>query len=109
AVKLTYDRLRTAAVELAARGPLETAVAQHERVTWERHVGYGSAEQEIRLWTSEEAVLARLRDPDLNYEGLAVAQRFLIEYLAARPPAGRRALDLVAYDELLALAGAIAR
>src|ERR1017187_9542549 len=49
-------------------------------------------------------MLSRIQKEISDQAGIAVASRFLIEYIAARPPVGIRPISLSVYDRLTALA-----
>ena len=55
-------------------------------------------------FTDREGLLRKLTHETADRDEARLANRFLIEYVAARPPHGTSALSMEAYDRLLALA-----
>jgi hypothetical protein len=102
-----YELLRERVRRLSSKGLLEAFVLFHERLICEDYLTHAGVESELRLWSTPNEVEARLRVSLPEFAHALVASRFLIEYIVARPPRGREALGLTAYDELLALASEI--
>jgi hypothetical protein len=107
ATQVHLDELAALVASLDPEGLLEQLVAQHEatlrgdavyRVTYGAKAAcYGAQEmsKNLRQYVPDEA-------------GLAVAQRFLIEFAAARPPHGIRPVSQDVMDRALALASQVA-
>jgi len=104
AVEYYYTRLTETVAELSPEGLMAFLVSQDEALV------HDSASREQRL----PAQLACFGASSLHAQDLltaerkgveaAVASRFLVEYAAAMPPAGNRVINLMIYDELLAVA-----
>ncbi|MDP9381426.1 MAG: hypothetical protein M3Q29_15025 [Chloroflexota bacterium] len=92
--------------EIATLDPddlLEWLVAFYERVVYEKATREMSIPTRIACFATEPQMVKKLREemPDLNKA--AVPARFLVEYVAARPPRGLRPISLAVYDRLMAL------
>ena len=102
-----FRRFEQLVATLSPDGVLEALVAYGERLVQRQ-------ERERRLTPTRVACFGNLREvvEELQRDGTilsttAVAHRFVIEYVAARPPTGLRPFSLEAYDELIALAAVI--
>ena len=102
-----YGVLERLVAELSPDGLLEALVAQNERVIYEREFRELTVPTRIACFGERSRVIERLAEelPETATAGLA--GRFLIEYVAARPPAGEWPFSLGVYDRLLALAAQI--
>jgi hypothetical protein len=104
AVEYYYTRLTETVADLSPEGLMGFLVSHDEALV------HDSASRVQRLPSQLACFGATsLRAQDLltaERKGVeaAVASRFLVEYAAAVPPAGNRAIDLMIYDELLAVA-----
>jgi hypothetical protein len=102
-----FQRMERRVAQLHPAGLLEGLMVSHERLIYEDYVSQNGVETEVRCWSSAAEVEARLRESVPRFAALLTASRFLIEYVAARPPSGDEAVSLSAYDELLAIASTI--
>lgn len=103
-VTFFYMRLERLVATLDPVGLLEHLVTHHEAVV------YSNAAYEWQAHTSLE-LRRSVRDEwaaELPmYSSTAMASRFLLEYVVARPPNGEQPFSLSTYDRLLALADLI--
>jgi hypothetical protein len=109
AVSFYFSELERLVHDLSPEGVLEHLIRHNEaliRAEAEqvlmlptRIACFGAGEELVRELGQRIPALARA----------AIANRFLIEYVASQPPSGGRHLSLAIYDELLALASEIAQ
>jgi hypothetical protein len=102
-----FQRMEQRVAQLHPADLLEGLMLSHERLVYEDYVSQNGVETEVRCWSSAADVEARLRESVPRFATLLTASRFLIEYVAARPPSGNEAVSLAVYDELLAIASSI--
>jgi hypothetical protein len=102
-----YGDLERLVASLAPDDVLEKLVAQNERVIYERQHLELTIPTRMACFGEHSSVVERLCEELPEIATAAVAGRFLIEYVVARPPAGTRAFSLSVYDRLLALAAQI--
>jgi hypothetical protein len=109
AVERAYEELTLAVARLEPDGLLEWLVGMNESVTTTNIARQLEASAQAFAGTPVDASTTRNEDLERPVHRTAVALRFILEYVAARPPAGRRPISYSAYDELLALAAFIVR
>jgi hypothetical protein len=91
---------------LSSAGLLEHLISIHEAVV--RHEAVERCTLGARIAAfGETGLLEQMRRSLPEATQTAVALRFLIEYVTARPPGGLRPISLDVYDRLLALCGQI--
>ena len=103
-VAASFGEFERRVAELSPEGLLEQLILLNERVVQEQ------AQRQISMLTRQlcygdldEEIAARPHEwTRMNTAGICT--RFLIEYVATRPPTGDRAFSTAAFDELLALA-----
>jgi len=104
AVTYLYQRLEAEVAELAADGLLEDLLRRNEALL------LSSARRKLLVVTRPacfgnwDVVLGPLIREEVDWSQADTSHRFLVEYVAARPPRGSRALSLSRYDRLMALA-----
>ncbi|MGA3057386.1 MAG: hypothetical protein ABSE70_05015 [Candidatus Limnocylindrales bacterium] len=107
AVEFCYRRLEAEVAELAPSGLLEDLLRRNEASL------LASARRKLLVVTRPacfghgDEVLEPLVREELEWSDADASHRFLVEYVAARPPSGLRALTLSRYDRLIALAYSI--
>lgn len=108
AVGFLYRKLEVMVSELSSEDLAEALIAYNERLLYENSQKALSIPTRIECFGPEAEIVRSLRQeiPELN--NASIASRFLIEYVAARPPAGDCSLSLATYDQLLAFASEIA-
>lgn len=86
---------------------LDYLMSRHEAIT--RHIAERSLTIPTRAACYEGlyGIVEQLREEIPRSSALALGSRFLIEYVAARPPNGIRPVSLSVYDRLVALADQI--
>jgi len=104
AVVVAYDALEECVASLDPSGLLEALVAQHEALTLRRARGRLSMPPLAAGLTDMPEQIEKERMDVDDAVRASVALRFVIEYVAARPPTGRVPISLGAYDHLLAIA-----
>ncbi len=107
AVEYLYGRFQSLVASLSSRGLLEWLIAHHEKITREWAFLRLTLPTRIACFDNEEEVLSELRTQLPAASHLRLASRFVIEYVAARPPSGIRPMSRSVYDELIALAAEI--
>ena len=106
-VEYFYQRLQEQVSTLRREGLLDWLIAHNEAIVRESAYRRLTTPTRIQCYGRQAEVMERLQKetPELNTASLTA--RFLIEYVAARPPDGRRRMSLSVYDELMALASEI--
>lgn len=102
-----YQCLTRLIASLSPATVLETLIAHSERMTRDWKFLRLTLPTRIECFKNEEEVLRDLRKQLPAHSLLRLASRFLIEYVATRPPSGFRPMSLSVYDQLVALAAAI--
>jgi hypothetical protein len=99
--------LSAAVAELSPDGLVEELLRRQEGLT------YASANQRLQmptriaLYDEYSNISGKLADEIKEISQAAVSHRFVVEYVAAQPPAGHLPLSFARYDRLLALAASI--
>lgn len=107
-VRFYYGKLQKLIVSLNPDGLLERLIAQHEALLREEAVQRLMIPTRLACFSSEAELSESLQKEIPDNSRAALAIRFLIEYVAARPPSGTRPFSLSVFDQLQALAmGAI--
>jgi hypothetical protein len=106
-VDFYFQELEHLVASLSSDDLLETLVRHHERILREREQQDLLIPTRIACFSSEEKMVETLREEKQELSRAALASRFLIEYVAARPPQGLRPLSLSVYDRLMALSSEI--
>lgn len=102
-----YRRLEKAISMLNPDHLLEFVVAHHEAVIREGMEMRLTLPTRLACYENEPELIGELTKRIPDNDLAANASRFLIEYIAARPPHGLRPICLEVYDELLAVAANI--
>ena len=107
AVKFLYDQLEDSVATLNGNELLRWLIEYAESIT--RHIAFRRLTIPTRLacFGTEEGLIEQLNQELPEGNKAANASRFLIEYVAARPPAGIRPMSLTVYDRLMGLASGI--
>lgn len=106
-VEHLYDRLVKLVSTLSPHGLLPWLVGCYEAIT--RHMVFTRLTIPTRLacFSAHGELVRSLSEELPEIHKAALATRFVIEYVAARPPNGLRPMSLDAYDQLQALASQI--
>ena len=104
AVGYYYQRLEETIAGLAPDGLLGFLVLQDEALLQDGITRAQRLPSQLACFGSESVQASELREQGGKNVRAAVASRFLVEYTAARPPAGTTRVNLMIYDELLAVA-----
>ena len=107
AVTYLFDELERAVSELPGDQLLESLIAQHESATREETFRFLTIPTRLACFGQHDDLVRDLSKQIPEVALANLANRFLVEYVAARPPGGQRPLSLEAYDRLLALAAGI--
>lgn len=102
-----YGELERLVNSLSPAGLLEWLVATHESVTRESARYNLTITTRLACFGSVPEMVERLTKDLPERRTAALACRFLVEYVVARPPRGLRPISLSVYDRLLALASNI--
>jgi hypothetical protein len=92
---------------LNCKGLLEFLISQNERNIYEQEFLRLTLPTRIECFGTNPTVIDKLSEEISNIGTVSIANRFLIEYVAAQPPIGDFPISLSVYDNLLALAGLI--
>jgi hypothetical protein len=103
AVALFFERLVELVSALSPDGLLEFLVRQNESLTYDEAHRRLTLPARIACFGMNDRLAKDLEERIPTVAETAVANRFLIEYIAAQPPAGSRHIDLTTYDELLSV------
>ena len=105
AVSHLYERLERLVARLSPEDLLDCLIAQHEALCNAQFQHEITVATQITCFgaDAEQVLGEELR----AMHTASIACRFLIEYVAARPPSGLRPFSLSVYDELMALAAVL--
>ena len=106
-VGFLYRQLEVEVAELSPEGLLERIVEWHEELTHHAARERQELPTRVRCWGHVISVAEQLATNIPKSAENAMACRFLLEYLAARPPQGDLPLSLSRADRLMALASRI--
>ena len=106
-VEYLYGRLQSLVSTLSSQGLLEFIMARHERLTRDHAFLRLTTPTQIACFSNQQEVIEELRTTLPKSSHLRLASRFLIEYVAARPPHGIRPISMSVYDELIAVTAEI--
>ena len=107
AVSLLFNRMARRIARLSPEGLLEELVLHHEAIQRQGAIREHSAPTYMACYERDPARKAKVSQETFELGRSAVAIRFLIEYVVARPPQGDRPFSISAFDELLALSAQI--
>jgi hypothetical protein len=105
-VDIHFEELARLVATLSPQMLLEQLLSLNEAIVHHGEVDSRTLGARIACY-GETGMLEELREALPKSNAAAIASRFLIEYVAASPPAGVRPLSLALYDRLLALASEI--
>lgn len=104
AVAFYYQELAGLVASLRSEGLLEFLIAHQEAITRQSSYRELSIPTQLACFSSEPKMVEQLSRETPELTNAAMASRFIIEYVAARPPTGLRPISLSVYDRLQALA-----
>lgn len=93
--------------ELSANGLLEFLISRDEALLYTVETETSTLPYRLAFFGADSVEVDYIRDRVQKANDAAVSSRFLIEYVAAQPPAGSRSINLERYDEMLAVAADI--
>ena len=79
-------------------------LAQHEALVKDATFYNVTLPTQIACYAANQQVTDEMSERMAKFAGASLASRFLIEYVAARPPSGVRPFSFTVYDRLMALA-----
>jgi hypothetical protein len=103
-VTFFYDALQSEVDALDRESLLPFLIAQHEATVHESAFRALTVPTRLACFSTVPEMVSTLTDEIPKLARASLAERFLIEYVAAKPPSGTRQIGLCAYDRLLALA-----
>jgi hypothetical protein len=106
-VSMLFAQLEESIAALSSEQLLERLIAQHESLVHESARDRLVIPTRLACFGSEASYLERMAARSRRITEASPANRFLIEYVAARPPCGSRTLSRDAFDHLMALAAEI--
>jgi hypothetical protein len=107
AAEFFYRELVQLVASLDAEGLLEFLIRFQEAIVRQTSFHRLSIPARLECFRSQPQMMRRLVEEGPELATAATASRFVIEYVAARPPSGQRKVSLSAYDRLQALAAHI--
>jgi hypothetical protein len=106
-VTFHFAQLESEVSQLSPAGLLERLIGLHEAILHHEAIERRTFGARVAAFGDTELIKEMRRAlPDVTQA--SVALRFLIEYVAARPPRGLRPFSIAGYDQLLAIASQIA-
>jgi len=102
-VKYLYERLEHLIATLNPDGLLEWLITFNESIVKELYFRRLTIPTRLACFFSEEAMRQTLIKDIPEVDRAATASRFLVEYVASKPPSGLRPISLEIYDSLMAL------
>lgn len=103
-VAILFARLEAAVAAISPTGLVELLLAQHESLLYQSAKDRLTLPTRLACFGDEGNYLGRVATQSQETIRASQANRFLVEYVAARPPRGERALSLDTFDHLMALA-----
>ena len=107
AVDHCFRNMTSIVEELSSEGLLEFLVAHHEALILAEARHRLTIPTRLACFADEKAMLEQFSKQQNDFNKASVAGRFLIEYVAASSPRGKKEISLEMYDRLQALAAAI--
>jgi hypothetical protein len=107
-VGFLYRELERLVATLSPLRLLESLVVLNESLVYRQEFRRLTVPTQIACFGSVSLMAERLRREHSQSAAAAVASRFLLEYVSARPPSGDRPFSMAVYDRLLALAAQMA-
>ncbi|MGH3322232.1 MAG: hypothetical protein ACRDN9_19080 [Streptosporangiaceae bacterium] len=104
AVDYYFTRLAATVGTLASDGLMAFLVMQDEALLQDAALKSLNLPSRLACFGFDSSLGQELIKDESRHVEAAVASRFLVEYVAATPPMGDQRIDLMLYDELLALA-----
>lgn len=93
--------------QLDSKGLLEWLVTNHESIIKEQSLRQLTVPTRLACFSSEQEMVKKLSKEIPEFSIAAIANRYIIEYVVARPPSGLRPISLSVYDKLMVLASLI--
>lgn len=106
AVKALYESLTKAISTLSPHGLLEMLILQNEAILRKQASDRATMGPKVAAYGESRAVAEMVKEIPRLTEA-AVANRFLLELIAAQPPKGMRPFSMRVYDQLMAIASQI--
>ena len=106
-VPYLFKRLENLVSTLSPRGLLPWLVAHHESITRELFFTRLTIPTRLACFSHHEELVRSLSNELPDIHAVALAARFLIEYVTAQPPNGLRPMSLDVYDQLVAISSQI--
>lgn len=106
-VSILFSWLEASVSELSATGLLERLIAQHESLVRESAHSRLVVPTRLACFGTDGNYVEKLKERSQNIVRTNLANRFLIEYVAAIPPQGTQRLSIAMFDHLMALASEI--
>ncbi|RYZ84757.1 MAG: hypothetical protein EOP06_17510, partial [Proteobacteria bacterium] len=101
-VKYLFDSFERLIATLSPSGLLAELVNYNERLIQATALRRLTIPTQLACFEDLDKVQKEIAKSVPEYSETSVASRFIIEYVAARPPTGRRPFSLSVYDELIA-------
>lgn len=102
-----FENFKKIISTLDPSGLIELLIAHNEAITRRRKFTELTIPTRIACFVSHQELLEELIKDSPKIDEAAGALRFLIEYVAAKPPHGDRRISFSIFDELMALSAAI--
>lgn len=106
-VKVLFSRLEASVSRLSSEGLLDFLMAQHESLTRSSAEHRLSIPTRLACFGSEASYVEMIKKRSQALVDTNLANRFLIEYVAALPPQGEKRISVDQFDQLMAMASEI--
>lgn len=106
-VKFYFHQLERLVSTIHSDGLSEELIARYEAVISERARTQVAIPARMACFQTKPPMIEELHQQIVELNEAALAARFIIEYVAARPPRGLRPLSLSVYDRLQAIASEV--
>ena len=103
-VSFIFEKLEKLVASLSSKYLLEFLIGHHEAIVTERAFRQINIPTQLACFMDSEELTKQLVEHMPKLAEAATACRFLIEYVAAKPPSGIRPISMSVYDELMAIA-----
>ncbi|WP_369371732.1 hypothetical protein AB1046_23730 [Promicromonospora sp. Populi] len=104
AVEHLFERLETEVASYEGRSLLEFVVLQNEALIHDAKINATTLRSRLACFGEQSHTVAELVEHRKDSATAQRASRFLIEYVAAQPPTGTRAIETLDYYRLLGIA-----
>ncbi|MFC2050726.1 hypothetical protein ACFLTN_06075 [Chloroflexota bacterium] len=106
-VEYLYKRLKQIIATLMPDNLISWLISYNEATLWQFYFIRLTTPTRLACFSNKHEIEQKLGEEISEVNLAAISSRFLIEYIAARPPSGLRPISLEVYDLLMAIASLI--